>query len=353
MKRVLALIAAVAMVVGAIFLRSWLDDRDDGDAGGDDDPPTSDEELTLVCDPSLVDVCRTLENERDDLVVEVADSSTAMARFTDAAFSTSDDPVDGWLVPSPFPAMVEETRGRAGQGTVFDDIGPPLARSPLVITMWTERADALAPGCPDGRVGWRCIGDGAGQPWGDLGGSPSWGRLKPGFEPPDTSAIGLLVIGQASSDFFDGPSFASNDFDSGGFRGWLRNLEDSVPAFPATAGTPLAQMLAAGPASYDLVGGTEAEAGPAVAASRDRDRLRIIYPSPMATADVLFAPVARSDGADRLREILDDDEVAALLAAEGWRVEGQPLAPGLDDDLDLPDGNGLPRPGVLQALRNL
>jgi hypothetical protein len=165
--------------------------------------------------------------------------------------------------------------------------------------------------------------------------------------------MGLLVIGQASTDFFDSPSFASNDFDSGGFRSWLRNLEDSVPAFPATAGSPLDQMLAAGPAGYDLVGATEAEAGPAVTASRDRDRLTIIYPSPMATADVLFAPVARSDGADRLRELLEDDDTAAQLAERGWRVDGEPLAPGLDPDLELPDDNGLPRPGVLQALRNL
>lgn len=354
MKRVLALIAAVAMVAGAVVLRGWLDGRGDDSADRDDDPPeVADDELTLVCDPSLLAVCRQLEDERDDVVIEVADSAEAMARFTDSAFPVDDDPVDGWLVPAPFPAMVDEARQRAGQSPVFGEATPPLARSPLVVTMWIERADALAPGCPDDVVGWRCIGDGAGKPWSDLGGSPTWGRLEPGFEPPDTSAVGLLVIGEASSDFFDGPSFASNDFATGGFRSWLRNLEGSVPTFPATAGTPLDQMLAAGPASYDLVGSTEAQAGPKVAGSRDRDRLRIIYPSPMATADVLLAPVARSDGGDQLREILESDTVASSLAAAGWRVEGQPLATGLDPDYDLPDGNGLPRPGVLQALRDL
>jgi hypothetical protein len=353
MKRVLALIAAVAMVAGAVFLRNWLDERDDPSSGRDDGPSSTDETLTLVCDPSLIDVCRDIQEMRNDVVVEVADSATAMARFTDPGFSSRDDPVDGWLVPAPFPAMTDEARERAGQGPVFGEEAPALARSPLVVAMWNERADALAPGCPEAEIGWRCIGDGAGVAWGDLGGSPAWGRLKPGFESPETSATGLLIVGQASSAFFGTPSFASNDFDQDGFRGWLRNLEDSVPGFPATAGTPLDQMLAAGPASYDLVGTTEAEAGPAVASSRDRDRLRIIYPSPMATADVLFAPVARSDGADRLREILDDESFAASLASQGWRVEGQPLAPGLAPDLDLPDGNGLSRPGVLQALRNL
>lgn len=352
MKRVLAVIAAVAMVTGAVFLRTWLDDRDASSAG-DETTPVESDELTLLCDPSLATVCRQVDEARDDVTIEVVDSAAAMSRFTDPAFSSAGDPVDGWLAPAPFPSMVEESRQRAGQQPIFGDAGAPLARSPLVIAMWNERADALSPSCAGDDVGWRCIGDGAGVAWGDLGGSPTWGRLKPGFETPDTSATGLLVVGQASTDFFETPGFASNDFDQDGFRGWLRNLEDSVPAFPATAGTPLDQMLSAGPAAYDLVGTTEAEAGPAVASSRDRDRLRVIYPAPMATADVLFAPIARADGADRLREILAGDPTAESLAAEGWRVDGRPLVPGLDPDLDLPDDNGLPRPGVLQALRNL
>lgn len=352
MKRFLALLAAAAMVAAAVLVRGWLDDRGDASDDGDDGGP-SDEQATLLCDPALVAVCRQLEEQRGDLVVEVVDAASAFDRFADPVFSTRDDPVDGWLVPAPFPAMVDEARQRGGQAPVFDEIGDPLARSPLVIAMWVERADALAPGCPGGEVGWRCIGDAAGRPWGDLGGSPGWGRLEPGFEDPATSATGLLIVGQASTAFFDTPSFASNDFDRDGFRGWLRNLEDSVPSFPATAGSPLRQMLVAGPATYDLAGTTEAEAGPAIVRSRDRERLRILYPSPMATADVQFAPVGGAAGAERLGEILADADTAGLLAAAGWRVDGQPLAEGLDADLVLPDGNGLPRPGVMQALRDL
>jgi hypothetical protein len=351
-KRFLALLAAVAMVAGAFFLRDWLDDRDDPGDNSSDDPPSGDEQMHLVCDPSLSRYCRDLEDADEGLTVEIIDSATASDRFGDPAFSSRDDEADGWLVPAPFPTMVDEARGRAGQSPVFGDPVGPYGRSPLVIAMWTERADVLAPDCADGVVGWRCIGDGAGQPWGDLGGSPAWGRLKPGFESPTSSATGLLVVGQASADFFESPDFASNDFATGGFRGWLRNLVDSVPRFPATAGTPLDQMLAVGPASYDLVGTTEAEAVPKVESSRDNERLVIIYPSPMATADVLFAPVRGAAGAERLGQLLDGDDSREALAALGWRVDGQDLAPGLPADLDLPDGTGLPRPGVLQALRN-
>jgi hypothetical protein len=73
----------------------------------------------------------------------------------------------------------------------------------------------------------------------------------------------------------------------------------------------------------------------------------------MATADVLFAPIARADGAVRLREIVSGETMADLLAAAGWRVDGASLAAGLDPDIDLPADDGLPRPGVLQALRDL
>lgn len=352
MKRLLALLGAIAMVVAAVLVRGWLDERDAGSDGGDDEPAAAGQ-LTLVCDPALADVCAQLDDRHADLDIEVLDSASAAARFTDAAFSPQDDEADGWLVPAPFPAMVDEARGRSGQSAVFGEVGPPLARSPLTIVAWADRADALAPECPGSELGWRCIGNGAGKPWTELGGSAAWGRLEPGFEDPATSATGLLVVGQAATAFFDTTSFASNDFDQDGFRAWLRNLEASVPSFPATAGTPLAQMLVAGPATYDLVGTTEAEAGPAVARSRDRDRLRVLYPSPMATADVLFAPVARADGAERLAQLLDRDDTAALLAEAGWRVDGQPLAEGLDPEVDLPDGDGLPAPGVMQALRNL
>src|SRR5262245_37927756 len=111
-------------------------------------------------------------------------------------------------------------------------------------------------------------------------------------------------------------------------------------------------MLTIGPSSYDLVGTTEAEVAREVTGSRDEDRVRVIYPAPMATADVVLAPVAGRGGSERLTEILQSDEAAQILAAAGWRVPGTEPIPGVGDE-PLPDGNGLPRPGVLQALRDL
>lgn len=353
MKRLLALVGAIVMVVAAIGLRSWLDNRDD-EGGGDDSADEQDadgDQVTLWCDTSLADVCETLDEEVDDLTTEVRDAGEVADELGSADSRPREAAADGWLVPAPYPSMVDENRDRAGLGPVLGEQVGPLARSPLVIAMWRNRAEAFAPNCAD-EIDWRCIGDNTGRDWASLGGEAGWGRLEPGFESPQDTALGLLVVGSAATSFFGSADFASNDFESEGFRAWIRGLEESVPQFPSTVGSPLDQMLTIGPSSYDLVGTTEAEVARELTGSRDEDRVRVIYPSPMATADVVFAPIAGRSGAERLTEILESDEAAAALAQAGWRVPGTEPIPGVGDQ-DLPDTNGLPRPGVLQALRNL
>jgi len=128
---------------------------------------------------------------------------------------------------------------------------------------------------------------------------------------------------------------------------------DAVPTFPASADTVLDQLLAAGPASYDVVGTTEARALTRVVGSRDSDRLTISYPSPVATADVVLVPVLDAPGAEAIADLAGDDALLDALVDEGWRVEGRPLPEGADADVELPTTNGLPRPGVLEALRTL
>ena len=96
-----------------------------------------------------------------------------------------------------------------------------------------------------------------------------------------------------------------------------------------------------------------AAAGPMVTASRDKDRLSILYPSPATTADVVVVPVAENGRGGRLSRLLQSNEFAQVLAGAGWRVDGQPLAPGLDASYELPAESGLPRAGVLEALRAL
>src|SRR5207248_4244195 len=71
--------------------------------------------------------------------------------------------VDGWLVPAPWAGLVDEVRARGQLPLRFRATGAPIARSPLVIAMWADRAVALRSAC-GGQVGWKCIGDHVGPP---------------------------------------------------------------------------------------------------------------------------------------------------------------------------------------------
>lgn len=356
MKRILALLGAAAMIAAAFGIRSWLDDRGDdsgkGSSADRSEVSTGGASTTLLCDTALDDVCAALEDEFEDFEVELADAGEVLDELADAGFDPTEAGYDGWLTLDPIPEMAREERDRAGLSAALGESTAPLARSPLVIAAWSERADGLAPNCADATISWRCVGDEAGRSWAELADEPGWGDLEPGFASPQDESLGILVVGQAATSFFDDPGFAANDFDTDGFRGWLRNLEDSVPRFPATVGSPLVQMLTLGPSSYDLVGTTEAETALEVAGTRDEDAVAVLYPAPMATADVVFTPLAGAAEAERLAEIVGSSQAARALSEAGWRVDGEPSIDGVGDQ-DLPDRNGLPRAGVLQALRQL
>ena len=221
-----------------------------------------------------------------------------------------------------------------------------------MVVIWNDRRDALAPRCGSATITWTCIGDVAGTPWGADPPQDTWGSVKPGQPAPDQTAAGLLSLGEATSSWFGSATFASNDFSDQAFRTWFERLERAVPAYPVPPRTPLDDLLFTGPSSFDLAASTEAAAGPAVSSSRDSGRLSILYPAPLTIAEVVAAPVAGSRAGAQLMSLMQSDEAAAALARSGWRVEGQPPAAGVGTE-PLPDDAGVPRAGVLEALRSL
>jgi hypothetical protein len=357
-KRLLALLAAAAMITGAFWVRGQIDDSGSGSGSGGS---ASSDRATLVCATELAQACQDLAGDHPEITVRVEDAQTTLEHLTSAEFdpTTAGDgsapggAIDGWLVPQPWPQMVAELRQRAGLGAVaLGDPSPTLARSPLVIAIWNDRRDVLTARCDGGVIDWKCIGTVAGTPWGATGPQATWGSVKPGQPAPDTTAAGLLSLGEATASWFGSAGFASNDFTEPGFRAWFTRLEQAVPSFPISPRTPLDDMLFTGPASFDLAASTEAAAGPAIASSRDSGRLTILYPSPLTTADVVLAPVSGSPAGGRLMKLMESDDAAAALAGAGWRVDGQPLATGIPDQPLAAESN-VPRAGVLLALRSL
>lgn len=300
------------------------------------------ENATLICITELREVCNGFAEQGIDVVVEEAG-------VTAERLASGEVAQDGWLTLAPWRDLTAQARERAGQPGFMKAGGAPLARSPLVLVGARERVPVLEQRCKGG-LSWRCLGQHAGASWADLGGEATWGQVKPGYADPSGNATGLLVLGAAATDFFGRSDFSARDLDGDKFLAWLTRLEEGSDEHGSPSNTPLAQQLQFGAGRFDVVGTTEAEAGPLLARSAQRADAFVIRPSKTAVvAEVVLAQLRPGDAADRLRTMVEESAGVALARA-GWRVEGEQPARGVGRG-SLPPRSNLPPAGVLDALR--
>lgn len=349
MRRLGAALIAVLMVVVALYVRGRIDD--DGRSGN----ATGGSVVHLRCSTELEAVCTDLSNEDSDVDVTVADAGAtfdALVAVPDAQRRTVG--FDAWLVPEPWPALVDVQRGANGLEPMFSGTTDRIARSPLVLVVRADRRPVLevTPECA-GTVTWKCIGQVAGRSWDSIGGQAQWGQVRPGHSDPTRSATGLLVLNQATRSFLGTEEYDRFQLENTDDYGdWLSSLEQAIPRAARTSPSPFLDLLQQ--PVYDAVGTTEAEAGPVLTkAARDRRRqFALLYPEPVVTADVVLAPVVGADTA-AADSLATSSELRTALAANGWRVPGEPRATGVRATPALPPNNGLPGdPGALLALQD-
>jgi hypothetical protein len=346
-RRLGAALAAIAIVIGALLFRSHFIE-DNGGRGGSGP-------VRLLCTTELEAACTQLAEHDGDVSVTVEAAGTTAQSLVALPDNQRPD-FDAWLAPSPWAQMVDVQR--RGKRPLFMKPSDAIGRSPLVVAVRADRKPVLdaTPPC-NNAIDWKCIGAVAGRPWTDLpGGQGAWGTVKPGYGDPTVNATSLLVLSQASSEFLDNSDYSRSDLqDNNDYLDWLAGLERAVPKLAPSAAGPFAEMLQALPtATYDMVGTTEADAGPALAAAAParRQQLTLLYPEPVVTADVVVAAVAASRNRGGADGLAGNSELAAALARTGWRVPGQPRAQGVRDAPALPRGSGLPTdPGSLVALQ--
>lgn len=340
MRTLLALVVAVAMVAGAMMVRERRHGGP-GDAGVGEEAGG---EPVLLCATEVAAACERLAEGGVVVRVEPAGASAQQLSATAEGDGAA---ADAWLVPAPWPAIVEQTRDRAGLPALLGPSSAPLARSPVVVAVWEERAQVLREACSGGQLTWRCLGRLAPGTWADAGGDPSWGPVKPGHPDPATSATGLLVLAQATASYLQTTGYSARDLDDDGFRGWLTGLERAVPTFGSPASTPLQQALQFGASKFDAVGALESEAVPLLARSAQRrGSLALHYLEPAVTADVVLAPLSSGGRSEQLTDIVAGEAGMTALADTGWRVGTAAEA----SEPPLPPASGLPEPGVLVAL---
>ena len=342
-SRALAVLAAILMIGASVAVRELVIDGDD-EGGG---TPSTGGDLRIACIEELRAACEALAAGDDDLEVVVEPAGAT------ADPASAETPFDAWVTYAPWAGVVIDTRDRAGLDPLFDDELPePLARSPLVFVARTDRAETLTAEC-GGEVTWPCVGDVAGLPWSDIGGSEAWGRIRPAHANPLTNADGLLALGHAvgtfaATDEIPPDSVTRIDWDTDEFASWFPRLERAIPADAFTRGDPFQRFLRGRlTATYDVVATTEAAALTALAAAAPdvRQAATVLYPAPVATADVVLVPVTGADLADL------DEDVRTALAESGFRV-GDEIPTGAPGAPALPETDGLPSPGSLVALQD-
>jgi hypothetical protein len=336
-------VGAVLLVVVALSVRNRIDEN--GGGGGT---------VRLLCTTELEATCTELADRADVAVTVEPAGATAQSLASLPDSQRAGVGFDAWLAPSPWPEIVDVLRREKQLGPMFAMPSDPIGRSPLALVVRADRKPVLeaTPVC-NGKVDWKCVGAVAGRNWTDLpGGQAAWGTVKPAHGDPIVSAVALLVLSQATSEFLDTADYSRADLqDNDRYLDWLSGIERAVPKLPPIAASPFAEMLQQLPtATYDVVGTTEAEAGPGIAAAAPdrRKELTLLYPEPVVTADVVLAAV--TGHGDDVQGLTGDLESA--LARTGWRVPGQTNIRGVGDTPALPRRSGLPTDaGALVALQ--
>ncbi len=301
--RILAVLAALGMIVGAFFYRYGLPGGEDGGGGTGGSGEAAG---AIFCALELGAVCDAIDGAK----VEPAATTAATLIATRSAASAG---IRGWVAPGPWAAMVDEGRKLGSKATLFART-QPLATTALVAV---ARKGQFPAGCAPPT--WRCIGDAAQDPGFRLGGDPL------------TSPTGLFSRAAALGGFFGRSNFATNDLDEQpDARPWLDNLNNRLAAAGGFgAGSLGSFVLQQGSARIYLT-----TAAAAKTANLDGNaQFDVIAPTAPAGITAGFTPTASSGGR------IDDARVGQALRVAGWSAVG----PGAKDD-------GLPSPGVLLAL---
>lgn len=300
MKRVGALLGAVVMVVAALAVRGTFGGSDDGGAiagGGSADE--------VVCATGLDAGCDAVGARTEDA------GDTA-----DRLLAPDGDLGGAWIVPAAWAELVIAERARLGLDAAFEIDGDPLASSPVVLAIWSDRAGQLADLC--GRtVDWGCLADQQGVVL------TNGDRVRVGA-PPVGTATGLTVAAAQAAGLLGTSSFAANDF-TGTFNSQASRLATGQRDDPVTT------MRTQGPGRLTAAGTTRADT--INLTSNFGDITRVEDLTPAVRVDVVaLVPTGSSLDGDTRRTI------ERVLVDIGWD------APGAGDD-------SLPAGGVLAALR--
>jgi hypothetical protein len=291
-RRVLAILGAVAMIVAAVLIRRQLDEQDGHEH--------ADDKIVIVCAEDLRTYCEALGDDVEIRYAKAADTADALRD------GSLDDDVDGWITTSAWLEVTDTAEGGRPTGDLEALASSPIAASAAKNTVGQAVVDLCK-----GKSTWDCLGEHAGESWSALG-QPISGDLAVGVTDADT-AVGLPVLASIGGGTFGDLDFHSNDFDSA-FASRIQALKAGSDP------DPLKTMVTAAGA-YAAASSTEAQ-------RKDlADRVEVLALDPEVTATVVLVQIPGGD------DLPSGDPVRRALAADGWSSASSDTVP-----LTLKDG---------------
>lgn len=303
MRRALALIVAIGMVVGAVFVRRAIDDDPNASAGTSRDQSSA--TGRVLCASDLGDVCAGV----GDAIVE--DPAVTVERLAKG------DPLgaDAWIVATAWPQIALERAGRQGRTLSVTVPATPIARTPLSFFLRSAAADSVRSRC-GATLDWKCL----------LKNSAS---VRFDFDDPAASIAGLLAVIQQATAFYGSSDFGSNDF-----RLFDRELAQ-LKAGRATAPSGATVFERFGLFSHaDALAGLTSVGSQQLQRAQFKDKLVAAAAGPSVTADVVVVTTANPSP-------VKNDDVRSAFTKAGWATS------------DLGALSVMPTPDVIIALQDL
>jgi hypothetical protein len=230
-KRVLAFLAAAALIVAALLIRNGLDDTSASGSDSTDGP--SGGSTTVVCSTQLADVCNGLGKSYS---VTIESAANTLSRLSADGAQLP----DAWITLDPFPGMLDTLRTVANLAPLTPEVTAIGADTP-VLAVPTARNASVAAGCA-GQAVWKCLGGAAGNPWTSLDANAAGGDVLVGITDPATEDLGLITFANAVAGYFGVVQQDNGSFHDPGFTGWLRTFSNNAHVVSAGS-TPLGTLL--------------------------------------------------------------------------------------------------------------
>ncbi|MCU1499413.1 MAG: hypothetical protein JWM47_3366 [Acidimicrobiales bacterium] len=288
-QRILAGIAAVALILVAVVVRAQL--ADGGSSGGGREAGGK---PVVACTPDLQPVC-------DALVADGRIAAGTDPIDLDRGAADPDPAVDGWITWDPAPGIANFDADAAGVDKPWGR-GRALGSSALAVAIRATGGPQLPAGCTQIRFTWPCLTD-----------ATASSAPQPVGVGDGTTAESLARLHPLALTLLDDPSLGFDQIDSGGLRRLITSPVDGQDRFPDQLRT-----LRTAPGVLDFV------VGPAGA--MDVSGVVTLRPASAGAVVVVLAPRADGDE-DLLQDAFGSERVEQALRDTGVEPGSGTLAP--------------------------